>query len=133
MAEFQLVRLEELEPSFSQPMTSKDMKQLSEGVGIPTRYLKHEVIFTMPDCALSREYQKWSDEAVKHVENPEQYVMSRLQSVDKFMQIHGVEGVQKFHRTMKTYGHPYQPVRLASDIRATVSNSLDSTATFVAE
>ena len=133
MAEFQLVRLQELEASFSQPMTSRDMIQLSEMVGIPTRYLKHEVVFTMPDGELSRAYLTWSEDAVKHAEDPGQYVRSKVQSVHKFIEIHGVEGVQKFHRNMKTFGHPYQPVRLASDIRVPASNSLDSTATFVAE
>ena len=54
-AAFQVVRIHELEPSFAQPLTTKDMRQLGAGIGILPKNLKHEVVFAMPDYELARE------------------------------------------------------------------------------
>ena len=56
MPKFNLVKLEELEESFSQPLTKKDMRKLSKNTGIPVAFLIHEIVFAAPDCTMAKNY-----------------------------------------------------------------------------
>ena len=126
---FQLVRLEELEDSFKQPLTRKDMKSLADSTGIPQQFLIHEIVFAAPKCQLTTAYMAWQQEVdVKKVS-------LRVKTLEpgRYVEIHGQDSLKQFYSTMKTWGHPFQPVRSVRDSRHPVTDSLDSTHTYVAD
>ena len=127
-ADFQLVKVQELEESFSRRLSSKDIRMLSKNTGIPKEYIAHEIVFAAPDCTMARQYIQWTGQQ----ELGPDHVRTKFMNTTRFVQIHGEDSIHKFLRSMITYGHPYQPVRVVRDSRTPPTDSLEDTHAYVA-
>ena len=128
MPKFNLVELKELEDSFSQQLTKKDMKKLSKNTGIPVEFLIHEIVFAAPDCTMAKNYIEWTQ-----TNDPEHvYLRTRTMKAASFVQVHGPDAVQQFLRAMIVNGHPYQPVRVVRDSRQPTPTTLEDSHVYVA-
>ena len=124
---FQLVQVLELDDSFAQPMSNKDIKDISKNTGIPKQYLIHEIVFAAPRCNLTTSYIQWT----KSQDPDNNYLKTKHMDVAKFIDIHGADSIQKFYNNMMLHGHPYQPVRVVRDSRMAETDSLDAMLTYV--
>ena len=124
---FQLAQVPELDDSFAQPLSDKDMKDISKNTGIPERYVVHEIVFATPRCNLATNYIQWT----KSHDPDNMYLKAKHMDVSKFIDIHGPESIKKFYNTMMIHGHPCQPVRIVRDSRMAVTDSLDDMLTYV--
>ena len=126
-SKFQLVQVQELDDSFAQPLSSKDIKDISRNTGIPKQYVIHEIVFAAPRCNLATSYIQWT----KSQDPNDMYLKTKHMDVAKFIDIHGPDSIKKFYNTMMVHGHPYQPVRVVRDSRMAVTDSLDDMLTYV--
>ena len=128
MPKFNLVKLTELEDSFAQQPTKKDMRNLSKNTGIPAEFLIHEVVFAAPDCTMAKNYIDWTQaNDAEHV-----CLRTRTMNVTSFEQVHGPDAVHQFLRAMIVNGHPYQPVRVVRDSRQPTPTTLEDSHVYVA-
>ena len=128
-APFEVVRMEELEPSFWTKPTKADTEVIVKKFKIPIDHIKHEILFPVPDCALGIEYLTFVDEHIRqHGQGTggATILQARTMPVKDFIDVHGMDGLRRFMNNMRVFGSPYQPVRLVRDDRIPVTTELVS-------
>ena len=126
---FEVVRMEELEPSFWTKPTKADNEVIVKKFKIPINHIKHEILFPVPDCAVGREYLAFVDEHIRQHgkgEGGAAILQARTMPVKDFIDVRGMDGLRRFMNNMKVFGSPCQPVRLVRDDRIPVTTELVS-------
>ncbi len=129
MTNFQMVRISELEQSFQEQLTPKDIKKLAKSTRIPREHLIHEIVFAAPKCKMTYEYISW----MKSQDIQPDHVKVRYMEVANYIRVHGSESISQFYTNMVIFGHPHQPVRAVRDSRQPEPDSLDESLVYISQ